>query len=55
MCPMCLETMIANIGWIAAGVTSIGGISALAMSKFRVAKREPGKEHVTEGGTNGDE
>ncbi len=55
MCPMCLETMVANIGWIAAGATSTGGISALVMSKFRVVKSEPGKEHVTEGGTNGDE
>jgi hypothetical protein len=55
MCPMCLENMIANIGWIAAGATSTGGISALVMNKFRVAKREPGKENVTEGGINGDE
>jgi hypothetical protein len=55
MCPMCLETMVANIGWIAAGATSTGGISALVMSRFRVAKREPGKKNVTEGETNGNE
>lgn len=55
MCPLCLETMVANIGWIAAGATSTGGVSALVIGKFRAVKRERGKTNVTEGEANGDE
>jgi hypothetical protein len=52
---MCLETMVANIGWIAAGATSTGGISALVIKTFRIAKGETRKTNVTNGETNGQE
>lgn len=35
MCPIC----IATAAWIAAGVTSTGGVSALAVSTFRKKPR----------------
>ena len=35
MCPLCFAT----VAWIAAGVTSTGGISALAVSTFRKNQR----------------
>ena len=38
-CPMCLETMVANIGWIAAGATSTGGISALVIKTLPHCER----------------
>jgi hypothetical protein len=37
MCPVC----IATAAWIAAGVTSTGGASALVLSKFRSRNPEP--------------
>ena len=36
MCPVCLAT----VAWIAAGATSTGGISALAVKRFRGTNRE---------------
>jgi len=35
MCPLCLATA----AWIAAGVTSTGSVSALAVSTFRKERR----------------
>jgi len=37
MCPMCLATA----AWIALGATSMGGISALAVSSLRARSPEP--------------
>jgi hypothetical protein len=45
MCPFCISTAV----WLAAGVVSTGGISALAVTKFRKKHNHEGEE----GGSNG--
>lgn len=52
MCPMCLAT----IAWIAIGATSTGGISALAVKRFRIANRElTTRRNPEQGGSYGQE
>ncbi|MEO8735161.1 MAG: hypothetical protein ABI380_01330 [Edaphobacter sp.] len=44
MCPFCIGTAV----WIAAGVVSTGGVSALAVTKFwnsKAREREQGGNH----------
>ena len=51
MCPVCLATA----AWIAAGVTSTGGISALAVKTFRGTNRErtTRNRNYEQGGSHG--
>jgi hypothetical protein len=45
MCPFCMATTV----WIAAGVLSTGGVSALAVAKFwnkKTREREQGGSNV---------
>ena len=52
MCPICLATA----AWIAAGVTSTGGVSALAVSTFRKNQRPTAdNSHHEQGDRDGQE
>lgn len=44
MCPFCMATVV----WIATGIVSTGGVSALAVAKFRNKKARERKQ----GGSN---
>ena len=46
MCPLCLAT----VAWIAAGVTSTGGISAMAVKKIRGRNQEATTNNTDEQG-----
>ena len=52
MCPVCLATA----AWIAAGVTSTGGVSALAIGSFRKSqKATTDNRNQGQGGRDGQE
>jgi hypothetical protein len=50
MCPVC----IATAAWIAAGVGSTGGISALVVSRFRSKNQETANNENQENGETHD-
>jgi hypothetical protein len=51
MCPLCLAT----VAWIAAGTTSTGGISALAVKRFRGINRERSNNKFEKERSDGDQ
>lgn len=48
MCPFCIGAAV----WIAAGVVSTGGVSALAATKILKAKAQERAQEGTQGGPN---
>ena len=44
MCPAC----IASVAWVAAGVTSTGGVAALVVSRLRDKDNEPNELDMDE-------
>jgi hypothetical protein len=50
MCPLCLAT----VAWIAAGATSTGGLSALAVKRFRGRDRERSNNNLEKERSDGD-